>query len=591
MNKAQDQRRWWTSLRVRLAALVSIAILPLGIVAVFQTAAVVREAQALERTALMSRTLRAVSTERALLRRAYGSAEALAVAAKSVGSETPLCGTIMRNFVAENDTIVFAGFIDAFGFMQCSSTGDTQDFSDFDDWQSFVADPRPMIAFNPQGALSGRPVMIATMPVFDADGQFLGGASVSISDALLGTAQDPEFDGVRLALLDGEGAVLAASVEPEQIARFGFVPADLVITETGFTRDVTTRDGRTDLAVLVPLIADRVYVLGLYEAGTQAQSVSFLGTGAPLFPILMWAIALCVAIFAMDRLVLRHLREVRARMASFSFEDPGDSFAMLESAPDEITEIADTYNRMVDRILGDRTELSEALAEKELLLREVHHRVKNNLQLIASMINIQIRSVPDGESRRVLRRMQDRVMGLSSIHKALYSGNTLARVRADRLLHDVLQSTLSIGLPPGQGVETRMQFDRLSLEPDHAVPLTLLASELTTNAVKYVGRPNTGPPMIRLKLEWRERDVVLTVENTLGRVVQEEDGAQGTGLGAQLISAFVSQLGATIDVDHDAELHKTTVICPGLAAETVDDEEDTDEDDADAPEIELPRAS
>ncbi|MEJ6392135.1 sensor histidine kinase [Gymnodinialimonas sp. 2305UL16-5] len=591
------RRRPWqglTPLWMRLALLLSIGVLPLGVVAVVQTAAVVAEAERLERSYILSRTLRAVGAERALLRRAYGSAEALGATAWSVGSGTAACENAMASFTAANDSIVFAGFIDTDGVMRCSSARAEVDFAGQREWESFIADPRPMVNYNANGAASGQAVLVVSVPIYDPDtGILVGASSASLPGALISTLINEEFDGIRLALLDADGRVLAASSEVEEIEHLDLVPSALTITDGGHTRDVRLLDGQFAQVVLVPLIEDRVYVVGVWDGGNQAFAVNLFGTTAPLFPILMWLIALGVGIFAIDRLVLRHLNLLRDRMSGFSVDQPDDSFAMLKEAPPEIAEIAETYNRMVDRILGDRADLAEALDEKELLLREVHHRVKNNLQMIASMINIQIRSVPEGNARRILKRMQDRVMGLSSIHKALYAGNTLARVRADNLLRDVLQNTLNIGLPAGMQVTTDMDFDPIELDPDQAVPLTLLASELTTNAVKYVGRHEDGTAFIRIAFKRVDDDLVLQLENSIGTPVQDQHALDGTGLGAHLIEAFVSQLNAEIEIDSGQTLYRVRVMCSDLILtadedENQDDLEDEDDDDTN---VALPRAS
>ena len=81
---------------------------------------------------------------------------------------------------------------------------------------------------------------------------------------------------------------------------------------------------------------------------------------------------------------------------------------------------------MAEGILQDEAELEDALREKSLLIREVHHRVKNNLQLIASIMNMQIRRSRNSETTSVVRRLQDRVLGLARVHRQMYEAQTLA---------------------------------------------------------------------------------------------------------------------------------------------------------------------
>lgn len=568
MTTAQSWRQRLTHLRLRLAALLSVAVLPLGIVAVVQTASVVNEAQRLERNDIAARTLRAANVERALLRRAYGAAEVLGAAAVTLGTSSAACETIMRRYADADSSVIFAGFIDIDGIMRCSSNGERIDFNGFADWIRFRDDPRPLISYNASGAASGQPVLIASTPIYSLEtGALEGAASVSLPGQLLDMTLQPEFENMKLALLDAQGTVLAGSVATERFEHFGIIPNAFDIPQTGLSQTVLNQQGEERLAILIPLISGRVYVLGVWDGALQSHSVPVLGTTAPLFPILMWLIALGVGIFAIDRLVLRHLTVLRRRMAGFSFDVPDNSHATLHDAPREIADIANTYNRMVDRLLADRAELAQALDEKEILLREVHHRVKNNLQMIASMISIQMRKVPQGPTRQILRRMQDRVMSLSSIHKALYSGNTLSRVRADTLLQDVVQAGLFIGLPAGANIDTHVDLAPVDLDPDQAVPLALLASELATNAVKYVGRQPDGTAYLHISLSVAGEDVTLRVENSIGQAIQTLDASDGTGLGANLIEAFVGQLDATLTLDAADSHYRVTVQCPGLAAD------------------------
>ncbi len=546
----------FTSLRVRLALFLSLAILPIGIIAVVQTSSVLRDARELEQQAILSRTAQTASIESNLFRRSHGAATALGYTALRLGPDTEACRAVMTDFVDAEPMFVFAGFTSIDGVMRCSSTGETLEMSDQQDWRRFLDQPRENITVNLDGAASGQSVIIATVPIFDSEtNALLGAASVSLPHSLTDTVLAAQVEQVDLALMDENGAILSAGTGIGDIAAFealGVLPAAMELTRSGTTFDVELPDGTTQLAALVPLVDNQVFVLGLWNASVQDYDGSVLGIFAPAFPILIWCIALVVAILSLDRLVLRHLRRLRHRMATFSIEDPGLSFAKLEDPPDELRDISDTYNRMIERMLADRAELSETLAEKEVLLREVHHRVKNNLQLIASILNMQMRSVPDGDARRVLRRVQDRVMSLSTIYKTLYTGTTMASVRADKVLAEVVESAFSVGIPQGRGIKTSMQIDAVELDPDQAVPLALLANETVTNAIKYLGRPADGPARIEVRLtEGANREVTLEIENTLGVSVQDDLAADGTGLGSRLVEAFVSQLGGTSDVVKD----------------------------------------
>jgi len=225
--------------------------------------------------------------------------------------------------------------------------------------------------------------------------------------------------------------------------------------------------------------------------------------------------------------------------------------------------MADSYNELVRRVAQEQASLEDSLREQKLLLREVHHRVKNNLQLIASILNMQMRGVEDPAAKRALGRVQDRVMSLSSIHRALYTDSRLDRVRVDHLLAEIVAGLKDVALPREAKVAVRTDLAPVSLDPDQAVPLLLLATEAVTNAAKYVGMPENGEPEIIVTLkELDGGEVVLRVRNTTGRDVSatlvEGAEADGTGLGAKLIEAFASQLGGRVETEVTAQIYDLT---------------------------------
>ena len=158
-------RHWARSLRTRLIAFLTIALLPLGVIAVLQTVQVLQEAERLAERDLLSRTTRAASEQAGVLRRAFGAAEALGFAAAELQDNPDACSRIMGDFTDRQPTFVFAGFIPADGLMACNSLGATIDYSGRPDWQDFVANPRRLMDFNAEGDASGQPVFVILAPI------------------------------------------------------------------------------------------------------------------------------------------------------------------------------------------------------------------------------------------------------------------------------------------------------------------------------------------------------------------------------------------------------------------------------------------
>lgn len=551
-------RRWTRSLKTRLIAFLTIALLPLGVIAVLQTVQVMREAERLAERDLLSRTTRAASEQAAVLRRAFGAAEALGYTATELQDDPEACSRIMTDFTERQSTFIFAGFIPADGIMTCNSVGITIDYTGTPDWEDFLADPRRLINSNSRGDASGQPVFIIFAPVFDPSGGLLGGQALSIPHDLAQTLLISEVEDVRLALITPDGEIMSASTGMANVGpfeRLGIVPDEMDIPPTGQILRTRTRvNNLRQPASVVPLISERVYVVGLWTPAESTQMMSFSGRAVPLFPILMWLASLLVAYLTINNLVLRHLSRLSTRMERYRSGQPMADFALNDDAPAELREIADSYNHLLERVAQDQASLEDSVREKELLLREIHHRVKNNLQLISSILNMQMRSVEDVAAKQVLRRVQDRVMSLSSIHRALYTETALDVVRVDQILEEIISGVADVGIAGAHKVMVKTDFAPVSLDPDQAVPLLLLATEAMTNAAKYVGVPDGRAPEIDVSLVETAGDyVAFHVANTRGPgtdvAFAEDAEADGSGLGARLIKAFASQLGGTVEIE------------------------------------------
>ncbi len=238
--------------------------------------------------------------------------------------------------------------------------------------------------------------------------------------------------------------------------------------------------------------------------------------------------------------------------------------ANLRGAPSELHEVSDAFDRMTESVIHDEADLEDMIHQKEVLLREVHHRVKNNLQLIASIINMQIRKAKSDESKGLMKGLQDRVMSLATIHRELYQTTGLTDIRADELLHSIVRQIVKMGAQPGAPFDVETRFDDVRLTPDQAVPLSLLVTEALANALKYSVAPDGQTPELTVTLT-RAADglaVVEVVNSAAGLPMTLPVGGVGTGLGDQLIRAFAQQLGGTLDRGHDGAVYRLVLSFP-----------------------------
>jgi two-component sensor histidine kinase len=261
----------------------------------------------------------------------------------------------------------------------------------------------------------------------------------------------------------------------------------------------------------------------------------------------MWLVGIIVAVVSLNRLVLRHISDLGRRLRRFATYRDVETSEKIDDAPSEILTINETFEGMADQLLRDEADLENAVFEREVLLKEVHHRVKNNLQLISSIINMQVRQVASPEAVAALRQFQDRVTSLASVHRALYQEPSLTHIRFDVLLGDLVSQVNAVGSAQYRPVEIDLELDPVTLLPDQTSPLAMVTTEALSNAFKYGGPGPDG--VFRLKVHLKETieggttHVRLVIENSIDG---ETSADSGSGLGKRLILAFASQLDADL---------------------------------------------
>ena len=197
--------------------------------------------------------------------------------------------------------------------------------------------------------------------------------------------------------------------------------------------------------------------------------------------------------------------------------------------------------------------------------------MKNNLQLISSIMNMQIRSSRSLETKAILQRLQERVLGLATVHRNLYQAGELGAINAGKLVREISEQILAVGL------RTKMRHgisvEDMVLFPDQAVPLSLLTAEAVTNAIKYGSAPKGQVPTIRIDLRRQDdHQAVLRIENSIAEPDHASADQTSDKLGAQLIRAFAAQLGSSVEETRDATRFAIAVVFPIEDFRPVEDE-------------------
>jgi len=211
------------------------------------------------------------------------------------------------------------------------------------------------------------------------------------------------------------------------------------------------------------------------------------------------------------------------------------------------------------RMLGTMTDITErrsseaqiaaSLKEKEVLLKEIHHRVKNNLQVISSLLNLQAANVVDTQTLEQLRESQNRIRSMALIHERLYQSGNLARIdfgEYTRSLVGFLVRSYNVS-----GVQVQVEVQNIELPVNTAIPCGLVINELVSNALKYAF-PNErgGVVVVGLKVT-PDRTAVLSVQDDGIGLPADLDHQNTTTLGLQLVNTLTKQLNGTIGLIRD----------------------------------------
>lgn len=180
-------------------------------------------------------------------------------------------------------------------------------------------------------------------------------------------------------------------------------------------------------------------------------------------------------------------------------------------------------------------EVEQALAKNKILFQEVHHRVKNNLQVISSLMHLQTNKLPEAH-QPIMQEMADKIQAIGLVHEQIYSTNTPTVVQLDQFLRKLIEH-LKISLLLKDDVSVIFNLEPMLLSLDRAVPVALLASEAFTNAVKY-GLPDQGGA-VEIALIKSETAVIFQISDNGSGI----DRDRKAGLGTRIMDALGQQIG------------------------------------------------
>ena len=526
------------TIRVRLGVAIAIALLPVLLLGVAQSTIAFHKEAEERRAGLIAAADRSVAAARARLDGAIVVLET--VTPETVGAQ---CAPRLRELMARAPGMLNMVRLDRTGSVVCAADSVRgQAGGAPTSWFRRLAagEHTVMEAARPSGYV-GQPALLVATQATGADGAFDGGLAAFIALSTL----RPEMDqtaplDTQVALIDGEGHFLSRT----RSEAFTSLPRDWAPNALGkgaylfFGRDA---EGADRVFTITPLLGHDLYaVLSAPSPGLFSWAKLNL-LSSLLFPLVAFLATLAAVWVAADRVIVRWLHYVERVAAIYAKGRFTVRLLQAEKAPPEIRELAETLDAMAEMIVARDASIHESLAQKDALLREIHHRVKNNLQVITSLLSLQQRAMTDPSAREAMSDTRQRITAMALIYRALYQGPDLRRVELKGFLEELIAQLIVSDQDSTGSIRTELQADDLVIHPDKLAPLALFAVEAIANAQKHAFAGRGGTLRVGFRVNGEEAELEIADD---GQGQGEEDAAprRATGVGHTLMTAFARQL-------------------------------------------------
>jgi two-component sensor histidine kinase len=549
--------RWLDPLRNRLMLLFGILVLPPTLVSVAASFDAHNEMVARVRENAEHFAVLASTYERNLVDQSQNLLENVAgdPAVRSFSAAHKQgCDKLLRAVIEPNPIYASLIFFGRDGSVRCSSDPAYAEIHVADrDWFTEIVRTKETFL---SGLVVARgpevPAVILGRPLPNSGADVEGVLALSINLAKLQPFE--RFQGLPargvIYLLDRYGTVLTGLEHPMEINERGMPEraiAELIDGPRLTTVDAKGRDGVDRFYAVTPMRAGALFILvGLprsEEIGWLRQDLPIQVTGI----LAMWAAGVLAAWLGTRVIVTRWTRRLTDTAKEMSKGDLSVR-ADLAGAPVEIRRVGDTFGEMAARLEAQRRDLQAAVDEKDTLLREIHHRVKNNLQTVISLLNLQTKGIRLESARLALQQLKMRIQTLGLVHRHLYESDNLKTVNLMTFLGELCRLLQDGSGVPYWRVRVDLDIAPVSLQIERAIPLALLVTEVVTNSFKHAF-PDGRVGMIGVKLTVADDTVLLTVaDDGVGTSPPQSDnsGAERSGLGFILTQALAKQLGGTL---------------------------------------------
>ena len=562
---AAGPRSWFgrnAGLRPRLVLIVGVAMLAPGVLAVLQAISSYNTSmRSLEQNLAQAAQLSA-SEEVNMIAASREILTSLAAHPDVRAASGPACRRALQRAIGGLDQYAGAAVANAEGVLTCTSTplrgnvsvSDRPWFGEIMNGDGFVVSDLVVSSW------LGTWGIVTAVPLIDDQGVIRGAVALFIGlDWLTRRYQHAgDSNATAFALLDSQAEILTE--DTQRNAARSPLPSKNVIgaqlrehLSAAQTRTFRARgrDGVWRLYAISPLLGGRIFVILGTPMLTAIGPLALQVAWGVFTPLLMWVLAIAVVWFGIEHLVVRWITYLERITSAYASGRHNVRPERVSAAPAEIRSLGETFSRMADLISAREAELRDSLAQKEVLVREIHHRVKNNLQLVMSLLNLHARRIRDPRAEVAFAEARSRINALATLHRRLYESESVQQIDLRWFLEDLCAELRRGGLSRGRNVELTVDSPGEVIGPEIAVPLGLLVTEAITNAYKHAFNERDGGHIhVEVKRD-SPAMLTLTVRDDGTGIDLASDQADSAGLGRSLIEAFVRQLRGELEIRGD----------------------------------------
>ncbi len=533
------------SLRRNLVLLIVLSLLPIMVLAVVQgmVRLETRRAATIEHLSTNAGALadvnRTILSGTRILLQSLGANAAIAQGGRQ-------CADTLAALKAASPAYANLIVYGADGRVRCAAVGPGLPYlvQDRAWWDRLRAAEGALVSDAVWGALTHKRVMLVSLPMRDAAGRFDGAVTASIDLGWLDT---------RLrSRVRGETAVAVLSDSGQTVmANRALPPIDLA-TPAGTLARATDTAGRGWTYLVVPLVPRAADQNGLFVVYAERDVARFALVWWQtiidfLLPVLAILLASAAIWFGTQRLVLRWLIALQRLSLQFAAGDYRHRSIGFARAPREIRGVVASLYRMSSAVAERDRRLRQSLDHQRRLAREVHHRVKNNFQVVMSLLSLQSSRLAAGEAREAIDQARRRIGALALVHRLVYDNGEIASISSRTLLGALCEQMQPPDVPDRR-ISLDCNFDDVPLDIDSAVPLTLWLVETVHNSVTH-GFAGRDDGQVTTRFRAGDGRASLTVsDNGIGFDPATASDDRPSAYGLRLVRALATQLGGTAEI-------------------------------------------